>query len=141
MKIEQGYTLSQFVDHCETQTAIEMAISYMDIVKYNNILKQPLSKEMFVNGVEKVDGKPPFIKGEDHHNYFMWRAAEKKVIFENVIVTKNESCCFSTIFVNYDGRKIKIANDFNSEVIFAFNTISDLFDYTKGQLKLKNVEL
>ena len=53
MKIEKLYTLSQFIEHMETdkkRTDVERLIR---IFQYNAFLKQPLKKEMFVNEIEK----------------------------------------------------------------------------------------
>lgn len=146
MKIEQGYTLSQFVDYCETQTAIEMAISYMDIVKYNNFLKQPLSKEMFVNElkepdaidyVDTCDNKTGTFDSKNFDSDLnKWQEAEKKVIFKGWRHGQGDI---------YND-KMQIVYNVKSNSIFInhwiFNpTLNDLFEATKGQLKLKNIEL
>ena len=52
MKIEKLYTLSQFVDLVQYSDGKE-DIPTLAIFDYNNFLKQPLKKEMFVNELEK----------------------------------------------------------------------------------------
>ena len=107
MKITKGYTLSQFVDKMYNLIGINTEIVGFDLIcQYNDFLKQPLKKEMFVNEIEK-----PLAKDKDEHNsynglrYVEWvkayREAEKKVIFKgyqnNPIDVKHILTCFSTI--------------------------------------------
>jgi hypothetical protein len=52
MKITKLLTLSQFIDSCEGSSES----CYYAIVKYNNFLKQPITKEMFVGDDAIFDG-------------------------------------------------------------------------------------
>ena len=137
MKITNLYTLSQFVDYLDSiQVALFMQWQY--VKKYNEFLKQPLTKEMFVNEIEKP--KMSLILKEDHENhtnydrYKLWQEAEKKVIFEGR---------FS--FKYYDDGAIRI--DLYDKVIIilqnGFNkiTLGEIAEKTNGELKTKNIEL
>ena len=88
MKLTKGLTLSQFVDYIKESNEDESAYHFSEItIDYNDFIKQPLKKEMFVNEIEK-----PLAKDKDEHNsynglrYVEWvkayREAEKKVIFK-----------------------------------------------------------
>ncbi len=148
MKIEKLYTLSQFVDEM-TKSYFVSANDAMEALKiieeYNEFLKQPLKKEMFVNEIEK----PTYIiheqlKGEcfceDCTEDLMfckpekWQEAEKKVIFEGWYDwngTLTDSCN------KYQNGFFEDFEHVVSEVII----LSDLADKTNGQLKLKNLEI
>lgn len=141
MEIKRGYTLSQFVDLCEHETDIEMSISYMNIVKYNHFLKQPLNKDMFVF-------TPPFLLDSEHKEspsswspdeIIAWQEAEKKVIFEGAIENETESIGLTKIYLN----NIKIAHYWKgcNTWLCLYKTLNDLFEATKGELILKNVIL
>ena len=52
MKIEKLYMISQFVTHMALSSCtVKQQWDYTE--KYNDFLKQPLKKEMFVNELEK----------------------------------------------------------------------------------------
>ena len=52
MQLTKLLTLSQFIDQCEGSSEP----CYYAIVKYNNWLKQPITKEMFVGDDAIFDG-------------------------------------------------------------------------------------
>lgn len=52
MQLTKLLTLSQFIDSCE----VSSEPCYHAIVKYNNFLKQPITKEMFVGNDAIFDG-------------------------------------------------------------------------------------
>lgn len=151
MKIEQGYTLSQFVDyatsHNEEQWTCKEIIDFANSIDcyvgseiatkihdYNNFLKQPLSKEMFVNPVHDPMGFGQIFEE--------WQEAEKKVIFEN---SKLGWCEEGLDVYEIDGFEIFYNHHtkkwFTSDEERELTCLGDLFEATKGQLKLKNVEL
>jgi len=128
MKIDKLYTLSQFVDYVKQE--ISLSNRYLLIEKYNDFLKQPLTKEMFVNEIEKpfeddlkyqtvwLPDINDFDTDYDAYNKDLkaWQEAEKKVIF------------------NID--ELEFYNDDMSNL-----TMEDLAVYYDGELELKNVEI
>ena len=103
MKITKGYTLSQFVDKMYNLIGINTEIVGFDLIcQYNDFLKQPLKKEMFVNELkmpcDMLFGENP-VKYKFEREFFI--EAEKKVIFKgyqnNPIDVKHILTCFSTI--------------------------------------------
>jgi len=139
MKIKKGYTLSQFVDYLETELGL-CVNEWTTIIKYNNFLKQPLKKEMFVNEIKKPVGSPPFEEGKDHHDYIKWHKAEKKVIFKGF---EYQGC--EDLYELYTNNKYYIEYNLFHEY-FEFNdvivkTIGDLFRETNGKLEIKNITL
>jgi hypothetical protein len=131
MKIDRLYTLSQFVDlmyslpenECSTPLSLDL-IHY-----YNEFLKKPLKKEMFVNEItfSYAYGKYTYYDSEGNFSTLKsWEVAEKKVIFENLV----------------DYPKIIVLEDYSIPIeSMGELTLSDLAEKTNGQLKLKNVEL
>ena len=163
MKIDRLYTLSQFIDlvgqtdknhekcygnveiYKEAKNkCVSMVVLIADkIIAYNEFLKQPLSKEMFVNEIEKPDKKEygnftshPHLTENELYELALeiWQEAEKKVIFEGK---------FS--FKYYDDGAIRI--DLYDDVIiilqngFGKTTLEEIARQTNGQLKTKNIEL
>lgn len=108
MKLTKLLTLSQFIDSCEGSSEP----CYHAIVKYNNFLKQPITKEMFVGDDAIFDGwmECAYIKGSvNHPNEIDW----------------------ITFHIDYA--------DYNGE--FEVDTLFDLSEATNGTLTLKNVEI
>ena len=150
MKIEKLYTLSQFVDHIgfggELGTTKTLAI----IIKYNNFLKQPITKGVLVNGLVKPScNNPKYLTpfgGQLRENKYKedaiaFRRAEKKVIFKGaeatskgyVVVIKNKySLEFDRNYVLFTDRELYSAY---------IESLRDLAETTKGELELKNVNL
>ena len=142
MKIDRLFTLSQFIDYLENFTEKEIikilgldqrcmsyeieSQLYNFVLSYNNFLKQPLRKEMFINEIEKpkisayqnLDGTNDISQFDN--DFEEWQEAEKKVIFEEIPVK----------------HKAMI-----SECIFQNCKLEDVANYSNGQLELKNVEL
>ena len=146
MKIEKLYTLSQFVDLVlkKQEESILPSNIYLGLIAgYNYFLKQPLSKEMFISPYD--DGSiVPASLGEAEK-------AEKKVIFDNF-----NYCDSSTDYHNkgvktnaifeHSGKICIITlpkyNEYDSICVhYQIKTLHDLAEATKGELKLKNVEL
>ena len=163
MKIDRLYTLSQFVELVVKEISIKTGINLPgdinsgnvdewstmslhalgDIRKYNNFLKQPLTKDMFVN-----DMKHPTLQYYDLMYYGceldIWQEAEKKVIFKAMPTNKKDclNIIKDSVFSHFIGNKIYIENiHINSGRMLRVNTISELSEVTKGKLKLNNVEL
>jgi len=144
MKLEKLLTLSQFVDYVQSDEIynkwkikneldnldINTDIFYkecFDLVdNYNNFLKQPLTKEMFVNTTKKPIGYETWLKGNggaDGIACVNWQEAEKKVIFECYIC--------GDYFVNHNCK-------YNIKDVLGQNkTVHDLAEATDGTLKLK----
>ena len=151
MKIDKLYTLSQFVDNEEYNTYDTMQDSYKRIVKYNEFLKQPITKEMFVNEInfpneDDYQGIIPMTSKEDYHvELKRWQEAEKKVIFkdwEEIEVVKGVKALLHdkyTLMIIPD--KISLTIESNPSRVYWLKTYNDLAESTKGELELKNVEL
>jgi len=148
MKIEKLITLSQFVDKYK-ELFYEEDFS-VEIVAYNDFLKQPLTKEMFVNPFKKPECYIQPCKSA----YKEWQEAEKKVIFENCNVDHEDKIIFSGqirktiikmktpelfIHLRKSGKhQIEPIDDRNW---ISIKTLHDLAEATNGQLTLKNVEI
>ncbi len=130
MKIDRLYTLGQLVDDNGHWSSPKI------ICDYNDLLKQPLTKEMFVNPYSNNDGKKPNILDfvrfpEDKIMEVMfsahmkdWQAAEKKVIF--------------------DDDRIEVDNDgvwFDREFAYFGGQLKNLSEISRGEIKLKNLEV
>ena len=134
MKIEKLYTLSQFVDYLKDKDT--NVLPTFDLVsKYNDFLKQPLKKKMFINDIEKpkLTDKQDILSEITNNLHVIdinrWQESEKKIIFEGYIDKLNYWC--SEKYHRID-LKYVLKEYFNLEV---------LAQQTNGQLKLKNVEL
>ena len=160
MKLTKGYTLSQFIDKISNETdageleLFEIVPEYYKIILYNDFLKQPLKKEMFVNEIEK-----PLAKDKDEHNsynglrYVEWvkayREAEKKVIFKGwhqsglkteVYIEINKELMYSIEF-SQDGIIFYTNEPYGCLKSKNIKTISDLFQATNGELETQNINL
>lgn len=126
MKIEKLYTLSQFVDlirEKERDWNTKRLAALLNIYHYNDFLKQPLKKEMFVNElhfpiVEMYDNGIDFEK-----DVSLFKEAEKKVIFDLGFNIHFESI-----------------NEFRYADVIC-DTLMELAEASEGELKLKNVEI
>ena len=151
MKLEKLLTLSQFVDLAkaikygfartwEEKEGFETSLKL--IYKYNDFLKQPLKKGMFVNELEKPEKYKPCDGCNDGcscnkcyakvsiliHDKGVWEAAEMKVIFKDV---------------KYCNALIKYPLDVNvgGAMELRDNYLYDLAEATEGKLEIKNVIL
>lgn len=144
MKIEKGMTLEQFVDYVDEYISYDnhQSLGFEFIKSYNNRLKEPLTKDMFVNPYEEPKKETYFVDGQFKERYYLedletWQEAEKKVMFQDVRIEKIKSLRLCKIFAgNY-----KVAHDWGSEIIFLDKTLGDLFRATNGELELKNFEI
>jgi hypothetical protein len=150
MKIEKLYTLSQFVEIIENELDPKNfrgnrynwpgLYNHLEAVfKYNEFLKQPLKKEMFVNDI------PVAIPFETSTDKDLWIEREKKVIFEGFKVehSKYKQTEREIIWLNkvdqlfrklvFHSGEIK---EWESEMTF-----NDLAELTTRELKLKNVNI
>ena len=149
MKLERLYTLSQFIDYID-EAANELRITpdeFDYIIKYNNFLKQPLTKEMFINpyGHERPINNRGFLESDEKYNERLnqWEEAEKKVIFKGWEITNINNYTWAAIneshtITLYQNYFIIYINDDTSKVA---KTLHDLAEATKGELELKNVEI
>lgn len=159
MKIEKLYTLSQFVDSQRAfvlnKTKIhspkdvksnnvdkfndENLFAYGRILKYNEFLKQPITKDMFVNEFEYPDESliGRFATYEEHNEFDnaleQWQQAEKKVLFKSIKPVLGVS---NDLFINPKSKK-----PFRDIAIEDYDSLQDLAEATNGELKLKNVEM
>jgi len=147
MNIDRLYTLSQFVDLItDEEQNLELNIEYLHeinaVIAYNNFLKQPLKKEMFVNEIEKPhisqyqneDGTNN-IDGFDE-SYKTWKKSEKKVIFEDVEYKKQYNKGYQ---IHIDNLVISFI-DLECSMPFR-KTLRELAEENNGELKLKNVDI
>jgi len=142
MELKNLLTLSEFVHNQHTGTGLikELAKMYIDCYKYNNFLKQPLIKEMFVNPFEQPN-IPPQGKGRDWLGYYKlkeeWQEAEKKVIFEARYhnIQPSQTSNYYTI-----GGKV-VATETNGGLCVHSLTFHNLAEATNGELTLKNVTI
>lgn len=148
MKLEKLLTLSQFVDYLQSinhddkksillnkdreSYTNEILIEHLHAIEsYNNFLKQPLTKDMFVNEI------PPFSERKKD-----WQEAEKKVIFDGWRIGCDEGGYYfekdDILIYRYEWAWI-LDCDNTGEINIC--TLHDLAEATNGELKLKNVEL
>jgi hypothetical protein len=148
MEIKQGYTLSQFVDKvAETTNAVNLLSGYSDeyqaIIIYNEFLKQPLKKEMFVNPIYK---ELSFNKVTGEYD-IEWQEAEKKVIFKGEKIVHNYSSIEYKHSDNYSVFYYPEAEKEWDILIFGvgylneLDTLGDLFQATNSELETQNIEL
>jgi hypothetical protein len=153
MKLDRLLTLSQFVDYINKTRPFlsdtpmsEEADNFATIVDYNNFLKQPLTKDMFVNPLSKPKGYHLYknatswaLNTSEVIDCKEYEKAEKKVIFEGF--KKSIHFRFDVVnginiidFSNCDYPKL---TNYNKTV----KTLHDLAEATKGLLTTKNIEL
>ena len=151
MKIEKLYTLSQFVDFIKTEDAAysfsEGNLNYMFpehqfdcIDKYNNFLKQPLKKEMFVNDILCPDAQDYNTESEYETDLKAWQEAENKVIFKGWTKVISGTIC------NHDYPEIEISESMRISIKFGdsfrlYKSLHELAEETNGELQLQNLEL
>jgi hypothetical protein len=157
MKIKKLYTLSQFIDYLESFTEKEIikilgldqrcmsyeieSQLYNFVLSYNNFLKQPLRKEMFINEIEKpkisayqnLDGTNDISQFDN--DFEEWQKVEKKVISDEVKLI-NKVLIWKSFEYKVLGGHFKSWDEIEQHM-----TLEDLAEKTNGQLKLKNVEL
>lgn len=112
MQLTKLLTLSQFIDEIAKSTELDYCTGITIIFDYNNFLKQPTTKEMFVGDMAIFDGwkECAYIKGSvNHPNEIDW----------------------ITFHIDY--------TDYNGE--FKVDTLFDLSEATNGTLTLKNVTI
>ena len=147
MKIEQGLTLSQFIEFIENKSTSDCEGCLNAIFNYKDFLYRELTKDMFVNEIEKpsefTGGYNSFCQSDRDK----WQEAEKKVIFKGEKIIHGENC------IEYNhGNKISVyyypSHIEDSTVLIykvgwidEFKTIGDLFQATNGELELKNIEI
>jgi len=157
MKIKKLYTLSQFIDYLESFTEKEIikilgldqrcmsyeieSQLYNFVFSYNDFLKQPLKKEMFVNEIEKpkilayqnLDGTNDISQFDN--DFEEWQEAEKKIMSDEVKLI-NQVLIWKSFEYKVLGGHFKSWDEVEKHM-----TLKDLAEKTNGQLKLKNVEL
>ena len=136
MKLTKGYTLSQFVDYiigsCGSPSNGGYSayhLGYVYIEAYNDFLKQPLKKEMFVNEIEKPN-KSLLNSGFTDRilydkQFKRWQSAEKKVIFKNV---------------KWNGF-LWIADEWYKFHISECKNLGEMFRKSDGKIELQNITL
>ena len=127
MKVEKLLTLSQFIEYAKITCPTDKIGRLNIIEKYNNFLKQPRTKEMLVNPLEK-----PIIKYNEEHNYSVillerWNIFDKAVIFKGYMDDQ--------YYINNN-----ISYNFN-DMLLGIKTLHDLAEATNGKLELKNVTI
>lgn len=140
MKIEKLYALSEFVDHIWHYAGIGADKKLLLIAKYNQFLKQPLKKEMFVCDEEDTNKNTTLF--ED-----CWFSEEQVETTLNEIIDEFE---YGDVFcfVNLTGMEEDVVYNKTLDIFEAnvadwhsLETLADLAEYTDGRLTLKNVEL
>lgn len=140
MKLEKLYTLSQFVDMIRSKQ-MPHEDRWHFTKGYNDLLKQPRKKEMFVNEITRPSMLTGGYNSFCHSEIGKWEASEKKVIFDNLkfhYIQPSTSPNYWTI------NGIEIAHEDNRgrfSLDMKYPTLYDLAEATKGELPLKNVEL
>ena len=159
MKIDRLYTLSEFLnmqpllisertgiskpEHISSKNIdiynTESLYAYGRIQRYNDFLKQPLAKDMFINEIEhpSLQYSDPIHYESEMHEYL---DAQKKVIFIEFKAVCVHNCAWSVC--NGD-HTVTVYDDWfiayiNNDTPNSLKTIHDLAEATKGQLKLKN---
>lgn len=149
MKINKGYTLSQFVElitsHNKFTDEASLNASQQKlylIYKYNLFLKQKPTKGMFINEIEKPKRYNEFMTKASFGTFTSqelkecneYYEAEKKVIFKN---QDNYTFNFNT------GKLILFKNE--GEKVIALgskvDSLAELFRLTNGELETKNIEI
>ena len=157
MKIKKLYTLSQFIDYLENFTEKEIikilgldqrcmsyeieSQLYNFVLSYNNFLKQPLRKEMFINEIEKpkisayqnLDGTNDISQFDN--DFEEWQEAEKKIMSDEVKLI-NQVLIWKSFEYKVLGGHFKSWDEIGQHI-----TLENLAEKTDGQLKIKNVEL
>lgn len=175
MEIKKGHTLSQFVDIVtENNGDIEDYYQNKEVVRiakfravfscsivaelienYNSFLKQPLTKEMFVNSKNKPLSCYSDSRYGIHKSYELalkwYNEAEKKVIFKGFIKEVDDDGEIQIIGVIQTGKRLGTVTLYFSEqknIYFNFcgdnkviRTLGQLFEATNGELELKNVTI
>lgn len=146
MKLEKLLTLSQFIEMVSKERPFilgfdqecgmsELADNYVAIFDYNDFLKQPLTKEMFINPYQKPN-KPKqdddlgLISAIQDQKLGKYLEAEKKIIFDGWKLRLWNDC------ILFDNDELDIFIDFDD-----YHTIYELAEDFSGELNLKNVEL
>jgi hypothetical protein len=114
---------------------------------YDKIMLGSLTKEMFVNPYEKPK-EFDFIVGSSIDSMFdvaleLWQEAEKKVIFEDVVLCSDAVVDFyigKYEFIKNEDGVICVYDVFTSDCV-EIKTIHDLAEYTKGELTTKNLNI
>lgn len=151
--VEDYYTNTEIIEEAEKQGYLIAPFILNKIVQYNDFLKQPLKKEMFVNEVDiplksnygldapEFNSKNPLPQECYKHDLDKYEAEEKKVIFEGFSIDKN--------FIGINSLKERDCLFYgHREIIFIQFlhewAISDLIQELADVeiiIKLKNVEL
>jgi hypothetical protein len=154
MKIKKGYTESQFIDTFNIDNVLLWDDYFNQIYSYNNYLKQPLLKEMFVNEVEHPKHSKKCDLFHDHltiinercdcsledcKKFDLWREAEKKVIFKDDWNNKkhyNNSIYFEDYVIDFSEGTVELTKWNGNHLFntFEIKTLSDLFRTTDGEL-------
>lgn len=166
MKINKGMTLEQFIDLVTSNTgdseqyytnkdviriANEKNCSCGDVIavlisNYNTRLKQPLTKEMFVNICEKPDPDNDYFRDANRLNYELfntcskkWQEAERKVIFKGWKLTGDFKSCNSSepsAYLYHEETKMTLFID----ELYQWS-LGDLFEVNLKGWELQNFEI
>jgi len=160
MKIDKLYTLSQFVDYItelkrmpSNNAIIDNRSRYWAIYRYNEFLKQPLTKEMFVNEIEPnvCDtglSELEYLEEQERLNE-LFVEAEKKVIFKDVEIVNQGLISFYCV-IKDDYQMLmnesrialnKIFEDKAPIYLGDMQTLNDLAEKTNGELETKNIKI
>jgi len=148
MKIEKLYKLSQFVDFVKSlefdpydgYSIDEFFVNNLKVIhRYNEFLKEPIKKEMFVNELEKPNEDdltshklPKYLLTENYiYDLELWQEAERKVIFKESEYLEDDRTINVEFGINY---QLSYWKDDNP-------TLHTLAEATNGELELQNVEL
>jgi len=156
MRIDKLSTLSQFVDFINDQILTlkcnsedySCAWGVDRITNYNDFLKQPLTKGMFVNEIEH----PNNIKVKRTAEFYNlkikeWQHEEDKIIFKGFNIDYGH-VTRKCIYINGKDYKVYFnkfgecfASKINSSMMSRVETLHDLAELTNGELVTKNIKI
>ena len=141
MKIDRLYKLSQFVDYV-TNNARITDDSLIYIKEYNDFLKQPIKKEMFVNDILCPDAQDYNTESEYETDLKAWEEAENKVIFKGWKTwVDGNNVHFAKGSYKIEFRVNTIIGDYVRVNKHRCYSMNDLAKATNGELEIINLEL
>lgn len=125
----------------------ELGYTYDRRMRWDNILKQPLTKEMVFNSFEKPDKKVGrrYMTNEEYsrwqEDYNNWQEAETKVILEGWDFVDTNRFNLNEFYIEFIGLGNPWLIDIGMVYKYKLETLEDLAFYTKGRLNCKNLEV
>jgi hypothetical protein len=120
------------------------ALCFDTVVGYTNFIKQPLTEEMVFNKRIKPINDKGFAETDEafYKRLESWKTAEKKVIFENVIVEPvGDVWRIGRYWMQSEKDGAIFLFDNETKEWIPIKTLHDLAEITNGEIELKNVEI